>query len=138
MALLGLSLEFLPTRTDLHVLLTVSDVVEDVADVVLAVDGGGLACLSHRLIAVVVDSLLGVTILALVLLMVDQFFLVAEEVRARKLAPVDDFSAAVATPGDVELPLGEDHQSMVWVERANEDVVVVSLVHFTDDQSMLI
>ena len=70
------------------------------------------------------DSLLGVAVLALILLVVDQFFLVAEEMRARKLAPVDDLAAAVTTPRDVELPLLVGHQPMVRVERADENVVV--------------
>ena len=124
MALLSLSLEFLATRTDLHVLLAVSDVVENMTNIVLAVDGGGLTGLSDRLITVVVDSLLGVAILALILLVVDQFFLVTEEVRARKLASVDDLAAAVTTPGDVELPLLVGHQPVVRVERTDENVVV--------------
>ena len=55
---------------------------------------------------------------------VDQFFLVAEEVRARKLAPVDDFSAAVAASRYVELPLLVGHQPVVRVERTDENVVV--------------
>ena len=39
MALLSLSLEFFATRTDLHVLLAVSDVVKYMTNIVLAVNG---------------------------------------------------------------------------------------------------
>ena len=119
MALSSLPLELLLLGTDLHVLLTLLDRLELVADVVLAVDGARSPSLQVGWVVVVVQHPTFESLRAVRVLMVDEFLLVTEVVKRVVLASPDDLASPVPAAGDVELPLAVRHQTVVGVEWAD-------------------